>query len=99
MRLRDAVLSRRIIRRSIEWAHRSLAGHAALKLPAHFLSAAMFNWIGATAGNQRQRANDRQGFHLLILGSVQEIAIAESGQGIVKKIKLLNGELFLVVTS
>jgi hypothetical protein len=37
-------------------------------LSTDFLSAAMFEWIGATASDQRERANDRQGFHLLILG-------------------------------
>jgi hypothetical protein len=69
MSLRDAVFSRGIIRRSINRADRSLAGHAALKLPTDFLSAAMFDWISATASDQRERANDRQGLHLLILGS------------------------------
>jgi hypothetical protein len=79
MRLRDAMFSGGIIRRSINRAYCSLAGHAALKLPTDVLSAAMFDWIGATASDQRERANDRQGFHLLILGSKCANAIAESG--------------------
>jgi hypothetical protein len=69
MSLWDAVFSCGIIRRSINRADRSLAGHATLKLPTDFLSAAMFDWISATASDQRERANDRQGLHLLILGS------------------------------
>jgi hypothetical protein len=69
MSLRDAVFSRGIIRGSINRAHCSLAGDAALKLSTDFLSAAMFEWIGATASDQRERADDRQGFHLLILRS------------------------------
>jgi hypothetical protein len=69
MSLRDAVFSRRIIRRAINRADRSLAGHAALKLPTDFLSAAMFEWISAAASDQRERTNDRRGFHLLMLRS------------------------------
>jgi hypothetical protein len=69
MSLWDAVLSRGIIGRSINRADRSLPSHAALKLSTDFLSAAMFEWIGATASDQRERANDRQGFHLFILGN------------------------------
>jgi hypothetical protein len=68
MSLRDAMLSRGIIWRSINRPDRSLSSHAALKLSTDLLSAAMFEWIGATASDQRERANDRQGFHLLILG-------------------------------
>ena len=80
MSLRDAVLSRGIIRRSINRAHRSLAGRAALELASHFLRAALFQWIGTPTRDKRERANDRQGFHLHILGNKREIAIAESGQ-------------------
>ena len=68
MSLRDAVFSRGIIRRSINRPDRSLPSHAALKLSTDVLTAAMFEWVGATASNQRERADDRQGFHLLILG-------------------------------
>jgi len=80
MSLRDAVLSRGIIRRSIKRAHRSLAGRAALELASHFLRAALFQWIGTPTRDKRERANDRQGSHLHILGNEREIAIAESVQ-------------------
>jgi hypothetical protein len=69
MSLRDAVLSRGIIRRSINRAYCSLAGHAALELASHVLRAALFQWIGTPTRNQRERAKNRQGFHLLMLGS------------------------------
>jgi hypothetical protein len=69
MSLRDAVLSRRIIRRSINRADRSLAGHAALELSSHVLRAALFQWIGTPTRNQRERAENRQGLHLFILGN------------------------------
>ena len=67
MSLRDAVLSRGIIRRSINWAYCSLAGHAALELASHVLRAALFQWIGTPTRDERERADDRQGFHLLML--------------------------------
>ncbi len=79
MSLRDAVLSRGIIRRSINRAYCSLAGHATLELTSHVLRAALFQWIGTTTRNQRERADDRQGLHLLMLRSDREIAIAECG--------------------
>jgi hypothetical protein len=87
MSLRDAVLSRGIIRRSIKRAYRSLAGRAALKLSTDFFSAAMFEWIGATACDKRERANDRQGFHLFILESKCANAIADCNGGWVEALK------------
>ena len=80
MSLRDAVLSRGIICRSINRAHRSLAGHAALELAPHFLRAALFQRIGTPTRDKCECAHNRQGSHLLILGSTREIAIAESEQ-------------------
>jgi hypothetical protein len=67
MSLRDAVLSRGIIRRSIKRADRSLARHAALQLASHFVRAALFQWIGTPTRDERERADDRQGFHRLML--------------------------------
>ena len=69
MSLRDAVLSRGIIRRSIKRAHRSLARHAALELASDFFGAALFQRIGTPTRDKRERADDRQGLHLLILRS------------------------------
>jgi hypothetical protein len=69
MSLRDAVFSRGIIRRSIKRAHRSLARHAALELASHFFGAALFQRIGTPTRDKRERADDRQGLHLLILRS------------------------------
>ena len=77
MVLRDAVLSRGITRRSIKRAHRSLAGHAALELTSYVLGAALFQRIGTPTRDKRERANDRQGFHLLILESKCANAIAD----------------------
>jgi hypothetical protein len=74
MSLRDAVLSRRIIRRSINRAYCSLAGHAALELTSYVLGAALFQRIGTPTRDKRERANDRQGFHLLMLRSDQKNA-------------------------
>ena len=67
MSLRDAVLCRWIIRRSIKRADRSLAGHAALELASDFLRAALFQRIGTPTRDKRERADDRHGFHLLML--------------------------------
>jgi len=77
MVLRDAVLSRGITRRSIKRAHRSLAGHAALELASHFLRAALFQRISTPTRDKRERADDRQGFHLLILEGKCANAIAD----------------------
>jgi hypothetical protein len=77
MVMRDGVLSRGITRRSIKRAHRSLAGHAALELASHFLRAALFQRISTPTRDKRERADDRQGFHLLILESKCANAIAD----------------------
>jgi hypothetical protein len=69
MSLRDAVFSRGIIWRSIKRAHRSLARHAALELASDFFGAALFQRIGTPIRDKRERADDRQGLHLLILRS------------------------------
>ena len=69
MVLRDAVLSRGITWRSIKRDYRSLAGHAALELASHFFGAALFQRIGTPTRDKRERADDRQGLHLLILRS------------------------------
>jgi hypothetical protein len=69
MVLRDGVLSRWITGRSIKRAYRSLAGHAALELASHFFRAALFQRIGTPTRDKRERAEDRQGFHLLMLRS------------------------------
>ena len=50
-------------------ANRSLAGDAALELTSDFLGTALFEWVSASAYNERAGANNRQGLHLLILGS------------------------------
>jgi len=67
MILWDAVLSRGITRRSIKRAYRSLAGHATLELASHFLRAALLQRISTPTRDKRERADDRQGFHLLML--------------------------------
>jgi hypothetical protein len=67
MVLRDTVLSRGITRRSIKRADCSLARHAALELASHFFRAALFQRIGTPTRDKRERADDRQGFHLLML--------------------------------
>jgi hypothetical protein len=77
MSLRDAVLSGGITRGSIKRGYCSLARHAALKLASHFFRAALFQRIGTTTRDKRERADDRQGFHLLILGSKCANAIAD----------------------
>jgi hypothetical protein len=67
MILWDAVLSRGITQRSIKRAYRSLAGHTALELASHFLRAALFQRISTPTRDKRECADDRQGFHLLML--------------------------------
>jgi len=67
MVLRDTVLSRGITRRSIKRADCPLARDAALELASHFLRAALFQRISTPTRDKRERADDRQGFHLLML--------------------------------
>ncbi|SRR6266446_361612 len=69
MTLRNAVLSGGIIRRSIKRAYGSLARHAALKLASNLFRAALFQRIGTPTRDKRKRADDRQGFHRLMLRS------------------------------
>src|SRR5438093_8683126 len=52
MGLRYAVLARRIVGGSLDWAKRSLAGHAALELAFHFFRVALFKRISAAARGQ-----------------------------------------------
>ena len=69
------MLAGRIIRRPLDGAKRSLPGYAALKLPLHFLRAALFNRISAAAHDQPcDEEQDRRAFHLLILESERGIA-------------------------
>ena len=69
------MLVRRVIGRPLDWAERSLPGYAALKLPLHFLRAALFHRISAAARAQpREDEQDRRAFHLLILESEGGIA-------------------------
>ena len=77
MSLRDAVLSGRIARFSIDRADRPLARHTALQLTSDFFRAALFQRIGTPTCDKRERADDRQGFHLLILESKCANAIAD----------------------
>ena len=69
MSLRDAVLAGGIIFRAVNRTDSPLAGDAALQLASHFLGAALFQWIGTPTRDKRERANDRQGFHLFMLRS------------------------------
>jgi len=69
------MLVRRVIRRPVDWAERSLPGYPALKLPLHFLRAALFHRISAAARDQPcDDEQDRRAFHLLILESEGGIA-------------------------
>ena len=68
MSLRDAMLCSRVARRSLQRAERSLAGHAALKLPLNFLRGALLEGVGAATHSQAcDREQDRHAFHLRIL--------------------------------
>ena len=69
MSLRYCVFAGRIIFRAVLRTNRALTGDAALELTAHFLRATLFERIRACPGEKRARANNRQGLHLLILGS------------------------------
>jgi hypothetical protein len=46
-------------------------------LASHFLRAALFQRISTPTRDKRERADDRQGFHLLILKSKCANAIAD----------------------
>src|SRR6266446_8502504 len=75
MGLWNAVLCGWIVGRSLQRAERSLTGHAALQLPLHFLRGALLQRI-STAGNSQacDHEQDPHAFHLLILGSVNNVA-------------------------
>jgi hypothetical protein len=87
MSLRDAVFSRGIIRRSINRANRSLAGHAALELASHFLCAALFQRIGTPTRDKCECTHHRKGSHLLILRSKCANAIADCNDGWLEALK------------
>ncbi len=76
MRLGNAVFARWIARVSLFGNDLSLPGNAALQLRLHFLTASLFERIGATAGKRCacDHEQDRQGPHLLILGMNDLIA-------------------------
>ncbi len=59
MGLWDAMLRGRIVGRSLQWAERSLTGHAALQLPLHFLTRALLQRISA-AGHGQTRDDKRK---------------------------------------
>jgi hypothetical protein len=68
MSLRDAMLCGRVAGRSLKGDKRSLAGHAAFKLPLNFLAGALFERVGAATQSQAcDREQDRHAFHLRIL--------------------------------
>jgi hypothetical protein len=87
MSLWNSVFAGRIVRGPLFRANRSLAGHAALELASDFLRGALFERISASPHDERTRANDRQGLHLLILGSDLSIASGCSGACIKRRTK------------
>jgi hypothetical protein len=75
MSLRHTMLARGIVGRPLQGAKGSLTGHAAFKLPLHFLRGALFERVGATARDQPcDHEQDRHALHLLILESERGIA-------------------------
>lgn len=76
MGLWHGMLRRLIVLRAIDWPKLSLAGYAAFELRLHFPGAALLERIGASAAAQHPRdcEQERQAFHLLILGRVRPIA-------------------------
>jgi leucyl/phenylalanyl-tRNA--protein transferase len=79
VRLRNTVLRRRIAGRSVDRAKLPLARDTAFELSLHLGAAAVLKRISATAERERDRAQDRQGLHLLILGREGLIARSQSG--------------------
>ncbi len=68
MSLRDAMLSCRVARRSLQRAECSLAGHSSFELPLNFLRGALLEGVGAATHNKAcDREQDRHAFHLPIL--------------------------------
>ena len=58
MGLWDAMRRGRIVGRSLQWAERSLTGHAPLQLPLQFASRALFQRVRA-AGRGEARDDER----------------------------------------
>src|SRR6266516_6456992 len=76
MSLWDAMFCGGIVGRSLQWAERSLTGHAALHLPLHFLRRALLQRISAASNRKAcDHQQDRHAFHLLILRTKSGIAI------------------------
>src|SRR5438128_12682735 len=73
MSLRHSVFRGGIARLPVDRTEYSLSGHATLKLPSHFVRAALFHRISAASCDQRQcdQEQDRHAFHLLILESTR----------------------------
>ena len=71
MRLWDTMLGGRIAWLALLRPDCALTSNAAFKLLLDFGSLSLFEWIGATAREQRcgNREEDRQALHLLILES------------------------------
>jgi hypothetical protein len=69
MSLWDCVFAGGIAGFSLFGAQLPLARHATLELTPDFLGAALFERVSTSPSDERARANDRQGLHLLILGS------------------------------
>src|ERR1700686_156422 len=76
MSLRPAVFARRITRRALLRSNCALPPHAALQLLLDFRGLPLFERIGATRGEERDRdqEEDRQALHLPILESERFIA-------------------------
>jgi hypothetical protein len=71
MSLRDAVFAGGIPRLSLFRTNLPLPGHSALKLASNFLAAALLQRIGTSTRDKRECENDREGFHLHILGNAR----------------------------
>jgi hypothetical protein len=69
------MLRNRIVRGPLQRAKRSLTSHPALQLSLHFLRGALFKRVRAAAQDQPGYCErDREGLHLLILGTKPVIA-------------------------
>src|ERR1700738_1434586 len=101
MSLRHAVFGRWIAGLALLRADCALAGNAALKLRLHFFSAAVFQWIAASAHDQPagESHQDRQAFHLSILESKPSIAIAKERLDRINRIYRIRTRILLTVKS
>ena len=74
--MRDAVFCSRISRLALFWTNCALTGDAALKLILDLRTFSLFEWIGATGGEEGDcdQEEDRPALHLLILESDDAIA-------------------------